>query len=130
MQATIKNCYNKARYVTATTSVQYNELLLSPLAVSNDIDFEDYVTMTDEFATCVQPDSEAIFNEILSVTQHSKRNKVQEMDRQKDDDPSDDETEKQPTVKKDDVKRVLEQFKDFTAKKKKKKKTQACLLDL
>ena len=68
LQAPIKNCYNKAEFVTSTTSVQYNELLLSPLPVSDDIDFEDYVTMTDVLVACVQPDSEAIFNEILSAT--------------------------------------------------------------
>ena len=39
------------------------------------------------------------------------------MDGKKDVDPSDDETEKYPTVKEDDIKRMMEQFKDFAAEK-------------
>lgn len=116
-QTTITNCFKKAGFVTAATSVQEDELPLSPLPVFDGVCFEDYVTMDDKLATCVEPDPEAIFNEILSATNHSEDSKVQEIDSEEEDDPSDDETEKHPTVKEDDVKRIMEQLKDFAAEK-------------
>lgn len=116
-QATIKNSFKKAGFVTTTTSVKENELSLSPLPVFDGVDFVDYVTIDDELVTCVEPDPEAIFNEILSATKHSEGSKVQEIDGEEDDDPSDNETEEYPTPKEDDVKCMLEQLKDFAAEK-------------
>ena len=111
-------CFSKKDgFVTATILVQEDELPLSHLPVYDEDNFEDYVTMDNEFVTWVEPDLEVIFNKILSVTQYSEDSMVQEMDSEEDDDPSDDETEKYPTLKEDNVKHMMEQLKDFVIEK-------------
>jgi len=87
------------------------------LPVFDGVSFEDYVTMDDELVTCVEPDLGAIFNEILSATKHIEDSKVQKMDGEENDDPSDDKTEKYPTLKEDDVKSMMKQVKGFAAEK-------------
>ena len=50
--------------------MQEDEIPQSPLPGFDGVDFEDYVTMDDELVTCVEPDSKAIFNDILAATKH------------------------------------------------------------
>ena len=65
-----------------STTVPLNALN-APLPVFYGVDFVAFVTMDDELGTCVGPNTEAIFNDLLSAVKHSKDSKIQKMDGRK-----------------------------------------------